>query len=135
VDDDDWVLQPELVDDGLDLAKLVPGGRTVRGGLVGGAPAQEVEGHDPAGRDEMGDHPIVQVQVVGKPMHQQDRVPLTRIVADIDPVTASPNRRLLKRLAPSSGRRQLETPPCHAQFPGLASPLSDRYSVCMRFLT
>jgi len=69
VGDKNRVLQPELVDHGLDLVELVPRGRTVRNGIVGFAPAQEIEGHDPTGRDEVWYQPIVQVQVVGKPVH------------------------------------------------------------------
>src|SRR5262245_44996326 len=107
VDNEYGVLQPELFDDGLDLAKLVASGRTVRGGLVGKAPAQEVEGHDSAGRGHVWDHPVVQVKVVGKSMHQKDRVPLTRVVADVDPMAAPLNRRLLEGLASSLSTRHL----------------------------
>jgi hypothetical protein len=66
-------------------------------------------------------------------MHQEDRVPVSRLVADVDPMAVTLNCRLLKGHASCSIRSQLGhllTLPGS----GLASSLPDRYSIGTRVL-
>jgi hypothetical protein len=88
VGDQDNRAEPELLDHGVEVAGLVGGGVGVAGGLVRGAPAEEVEAHHPAA-GELGDQPVVQVQVVGEPVQQHDCRLLARIVAGVQPVEAA----------------------------------------------
>jgi hypothetical protein len=88
VDDEDNALQPELIDDGLEVVDLGPGSCTVRSWLVGGPPAEEVEGYDPPSEAEMRNQAIVQVEIVRKPVHQ-DRALGAVVVADVQPMALS----------------------------------------------
>jgi hypothetical protein len=78
----------QVLDDGVEVAGLVGGGVGVAGGLVGGSPAEEVEDHQPAA-GEPGQQPVVEVQVVGEPVQQDDRRFLARILAGVDVVPAA----------------------------------------------
>jgi hypothetical protein len=80
--------ESEVLDDGVEVAGLVGGGVGVAAWLVRGAPAEEVEAHHPA-PGELGDQPVVQVQVVGEPVQQHDCRLLARIVAGVQPVEAA----------------------------------------------
>ena len=77
-----------MLEDRVEVAGLVAGGVGVAGGLVRGAPAQEVEGHQPAS-DELGHEPVVEVQVVGEAVHEHDRGLLTRILAGVQLVATA----------------------------------------------
>jgi hypothetical protein len=74
--------ESEVLDDRVEVAGLVGGGVGVAAWLVGGAPAEEVEAHHPA-PGELGDQPVVEVQVVGEPVQQHDRRLPARVVAGI----------------------------------------------------
>ena len=84
----------QVLDDGIQVAGLVGGGVGVASWLVGGAPAEEVEAHHPAS-GEFGHEPVVEVQVVGEPVHEHDRWFGARVVAGVQPVRAAGDMMLL----------------------------------------
>ena len=88
-DQDDRV-ELQLLDDGVEVAGLVGGGVGVAGGLVGGAPAEEVEAHHPAS-GEFGDEAVIEVQVVGEAVHEHDGWLPAWVVAGVEVVGAAPD--------------------------------------------
>ena len=73
------------VEHGGDLGGLVVGGARVPGGLVRGAPAEEVDGQHPAGR-QVRDEAVVEPQVVREAVQEHDRRVVAGVLADVDAV-------------------------------------------------
>src|SRR5262249_4245638 len=93
-DERDWP-EPQLSDDGVPVTDLVGGGIRIAGRLIRTAPPEKVEGNDPARRREVRNQAVVEVQVVGEPVHQHDRRFLARVVADVDAVSVPLHESLL----------------------------------------
>jgi hypothetical protein len=89
VGDERDLIEPQMRDDGVQVAGLVRGGIRIARRLVGATPAEEIEGDDPARGVQPRHQPVVEVEVVGEAVHQDDGGFLARVVADIDPMLAA----------------------------------------------
>ena len=81
--DEDDLLEPQLGDDGIEVADLIGCGVGVSGGFVRCSPPEKIEGDDST-RGEIRNQTIVEVKVVREPVHQNDRRFLSRVFPDVD---------------------------------------------------
>jgi hypothetical protein len=81
----------QVPDDRVEVADLVNGRVRVAGRLVGPSPAQEVERHHPSTFSEERDNAVVQVEVVGEAVHQNDSRLGPRVVPHVEAVALQTN--------------------------------------------
>src|SRR5215218_5256513 len=74
-----------MFDHGVEVPGLVVGGVWIALGLVRTSPAEEVEDDDPAAR-EVGNQPVIQVQIVREAVHQNDSWLLSFVLPRVDMV-------------------------------------------------
>src|SRR5260370_22641057 len=71
----------ELLNDGVEIQRLIRGGIGVSGGFVRFPPPEKIKGHDPARGREPGKKAIIELHIVWEAMHQDDRGLLPGILA------------------------------------------------------
>src|SRR5258708_4102622 len=84
VGDQHDLLQVQLLNDGVEVPHLIGCGVGIASGLIRFAPSEKIKGHDPARGDQPGKQAIVEMQIVWKAMHQDDRWLLSGMFTGVD---------------------------------------------------
>src|SRR6266849_2939722 len=66
------LLEVQLLNDGVQVRRLIAGGVGIASGLLGCAPSEKIKRHDPARAGQPGEETIVEMQIVWEAMHQDD---------------------------------------------------------------
>jgi hypothetical protein len=86
VRDEDYLLKPQLGDDGIQVTGLTGSSIRITGRFIRSTPPEKIKGNDSTWRRQVRYQTVVEAQVVRKPMHQNDRRFLSRLFSDVEPI-------------------------------------------------